>query len=736
MEKKEYYLQKHFGYSSFKKGQEDIINSICENKDSLAIMPTGAGKSICYQLPAIIAEGITIVVSPLISLMKDQVDSLIQLKIPAAYINSSLNENQISKALTYAKDLKYKIIYVAPERLLSTEFLNFAKSVDIYMVTVDEAHCISRWGQDFRPSYLDITKFIDELSNNGKRPIVSAFTATATTTVKEDIASILKLNNPNIVMTGFNRENLYFEVSKPNNKLTALLNFLEDYKSQSGIIYCSTRKIVEETYEELKKSGFKVAPYHAGLPDETRKTNQDDFIYDRTQIIVATNAFGMGIDKSNVSFVVHYNMPKDIESYYQEAGRAGRDGSSAKCTMFFCNQDIQTNRYFIEKNELEDKDLINKEYEKLNDMIAYSTSNECLRNYILNYFGENVSENCGCCSNCNSEFEILDITEDAKNIIECIKSLRTSYGAVMISQIISGERIQKIIDLKLNESKFYKISNKTTKFIRDIISFLILEGYIIQTQSQYPVLELCDKSYDILNSNTTINMKVQKHTENLNGNSNTSNSSYLLNNLDNNTKDLYEELSALRRKISNEKSIAPFIVFSNHSLIDMCIKLPIDLNMFESISGVGQAKLEEFGEEFVRVISNYCEKNNIKGNVEVKSNSDIKNPDDYDITIPFSEEPVNIAIIVKRINNLFIEQYNKNLTPVKLADWLVSKGYLELIKEDGKSFKNPTEKGLSNGIFTEKRTRPEGEIYTINIYNYEMQKFIIDNIKEIITTCC
>lgn len=399
-------LKEYFGYDTYRKGQEGLIDAILAGRDVLGIMPTGAGKSVCYQIPALMLSGITLVISPLISLMKDQVESLNQAGIHAAYLNSSLNYRQYLTALGYARQGRYKIIYVAPERLATTEFLAFAMSADISMVSVDEAHCVSQWGQDFRPSYLRIVDFIEQLP---KRPVVTAFTATATAAVREDVIRILKLQKPMVMTTGFDRKNLFFQTEKPKNKFQALLHYVEQFQGQSGVIYCLTRKTVEEVCTKLVRAGYPATQYHAGLPDARRQKNQEDFIYDTKPIMVATNAFGMGIDKSNVRYVIHYNMPKNMEGYYQEAGRAGRDGELSRCILFYGPKDIVTNRYFIEHNnrnmELGEKEqaLIQKrDEERLQQMISYSNTKKCLRTYILNYFGEAGPDNCGSCSNCTA----------------------------------------------------------------------------------------------------------------------------------------------------------------------------------------------------------------------------------------------------------------------------------------------------------------------------------------------
>lgn len=417
-------LRKYFGYSTFRKGQEEMVDCLLSGRDALGIMPTGAGKSICYQVPALLMQGITIVVSPLISLMKDQVNSLIQQGVKAAYINSSLNDLQYNKALQRAEMGCYKIIYVAPERLKSSRFINFSRCADISMIAVDEAHCVSQWGQDFRPSYLNINQFVSLLP---KRPIIGAFTATATDEVRKDILKILCLNSPKVVTTGFDRPNLFFSVIRPNKKNEQLLQIVKERVGKSGIIYCSTRKKVESVCDFLIKNGFSATRYHAGLSDAERIKNQDDFVYDRKMIMVATNAFGMGIDKSNVSYVIHYNMPKNIENYYQEAGRAGRDGQEADCILLFGLMDVQTCRYFIENTEEnpnltpEENELFKqKELERLKHMIFYCRTSGCLRKYMLNYFGDKTGDDCGKCSNCLTEFETVDVTVEVQKILSCI----------------------------------------------------------------------------------------------------------------------------------------------------------------------------------------------------------------------------------------------------------------------------------------------------------------------------
>lgn len=487
-------LKVYFGYDSYKPGQEEIIDSILAGKDVLAIMPTGSGKSICYQVPALLLPGITIVISPLISLMQDQVKALNEAGIKAGYINSSLTESQISTVYARALDGAYKILYVAPERLESYEFTNFVDKVGISMVTVDEPHCISQWGQDFRPSYLKIVDFIDGLS---KRPIVSAFTATATEEVKNDISCVLKLKDPKIVVTGFDRENLYFDVETIKKKDDYVLEYIKNHPEDSGIIYCATRKNVDALYELLSNAGIPVARYHAGMNNEDRKESQNDFIYDRSPVIIATNAFGMGIDKSNVRFVIHYNMPQSMENYYQEAGRAGRDGEPSQCILLFSAQDIMINKFLLDHKDFtdipyEDIELIRqRDAKRLQIMEGYCRTSGCLRNYILEYFGEKRNEPCDSCGNCHREFAEIDMTEDAKLVINCVWETKGRYGLNIILGTLLGANRARLKELGTTEYKTYgALKSRSESELRLLISQLLLDGYLYQTADKYSVIRL------------------------------------------------------------------------------------------------------------------------------------------------------------------------------------------------------------------------------------------------------
>ena len=615
-------LKTYFGYDSFREGQTEIIDTILSGRDALAIMPTGAGKSLCYQVPALLLPGITLVVSPLISLMQDQVKSLNEAGIHAAYINSSLTEGQINKALSFAARGVYKIIYVAPERLETASFLSFALHTPISMVTVDEAHCISQWGQDFRPSYLKIIDFVEQLPGN---PIISAFTATATEVVKNDIARILKLKNPNIVVTGFDRENLYYQVEHLTGKQKDIFiqNYIETHPNESGIIYCATRKNVDTLYEKLLKQGVSVTRYHAGMSNDIRKKSQDDFIYDRAQVVIATNAFGMGIDKSNVRFVIHYNMPQSMENYYQEAGRAGRDGEPAKCILLFSTQDVMISKLLLGSKDFEGMDFQEIEQVKHQDsrrlqlMEGYCMTTSCLRNYILEYFGETTHQPCDNCGNCHQEFEELDMTLDAKWVVGCITEMRGRYGQALVIGTLLGSKKARLKDIGATSYNCYgQLENRTEADLWLLISQMIRMGYITQTEGEYSVLKAGNIA-DLQNKNTKIIIKkfkekekistTKKHktpfkkdsfsasTESSSTDSTATNSSH--------NSALFEALRQLRLQIAKEESVPPYIVFTDRTLIDMCSKLPQNEDEMLNVSGVGQNKLKKYGQRFLQEIS-------------------------------------------------------------------------------------------------------------------------------------
>ncbi len=590
-------LKKYFGYSSFRDGQEELVNALLAGRDVLGIMPTGAGKSLCYQIPAIIMNGITLVISPLISLMKDQVNALVQQGVSAAYLNRSLTEAQYRKALSNSANGKYKIIYVAPERLETSSFLWFALNADISLIAVDEAHCVSQWGQDFRPSYLNISSFISKLD---RRPVIGAFTATATEEVKNDIIRLLKLNDPVKVTTGFDRPNLYFSVLRPQNKSAKLLELIKERKDKSGIVYCSTRKKVEEVCELLNNNGISATRYHAGLNDDERVKNQDDFVYDRKTVMVATNAFGMGIDKSDVRFVIHYNMPKNIESYYQEAGRAGRDGVDADCILLYAKADVSTCKYFIENIEdnaelsQEQKDFFKqREEERLKQMVFYCTTSDCLRGYMLKYFGDEYKGSCGKCSNCLTEFETADVTVEAQKILSCIIRTGQNYGVKMISDVLRGVSSDRITRAGLDrQSTFGIMKDVRATEIRYIIEKLEEQDYIISIGAGKPVLHVTEMSYPVLRGNAGVKIRKAKQLK----------SKALKTEVYDVDRELFDALKIVRMNFAKKKGVPAFVIFSDATLADMCRIMPTTEAEFLSVSGVGANKLEKYGEAFLNVI--------------------------------------------------------------------------------------------------------------------------------------
>lgn len=741
-------LKQYFGYEAFRDGQESIIGELLEDRDVLGIMPTGAGKSICFQVPALMKQGITIVISPLISLMQDQVKALNQAGVSAAYINSSLSQMQIEKALYYAAQGRYKIVYVAPERLLTEGFLAFAQQVEVAMLTVDEAHCISQWGQDFRPSYAQIPQFLSMLP---KRPTVSAFTATATKQVKEDVIRLLELKNPFVLVTGFDRENLYFEVKQSSSKMSDLLTFLADKKDLNGVIYCATRKNVESVCEELQEAGWSAAKYHAGLSQTIRQDNQNDFIYDRIKIMVATNAFGMGIDKSNVNFVVHYNMPKDIESYYQEAGRAGRDGAPAHCLLLYSAQDVITQQWMIEngrdmtyESEEMERELKERDYKRLKEMTFYSTTNQCLRQYILRYFGEEVDTFCGNCGNCDTKFETIDVTIEAKHIIECVKQIQERFGKVMIIDVLRGSKTARVLQFGFEQLPAYGTCSASANRLRTILDHLILKKYLMQTDEQYSVIKLTERSEELLDGAIVLEMQIAEEREV------TKRKVNVAKGVPEERVALYTQLRTLRGELANKERVPAFMVFGDATLIDMCQKLPATLAQFANVSGVGKKKQEKYGPQFIGEIVQFCEENNIilvedeieddskkakssktKSAKSSKSKSaTIVRPTEEMIDkmideIEITEKLASISDINKRINEVLLAYDCTKTSAIKLGDWLVNQGYLSVVVTETGNQKVPTELGYSKGIVQEGRYA-RGNTYQINMYPEEMQQLIVE----------
>lgn len=607
-------LKKFFGYDSFRQGQETIIDALSDGRDVFGIMPTGAGKSLCYQVPALMLEGITLVVSPLISLMKDQVGALNAAGVHAAFLNSSLSAGQYRKALELARAGRYKIIYVAPERLLLPEFLEFARHSCISMVTVDEAHCVSQWGQDFRPGYLKIAEFIRALP---MRPAVGAFTATATREVREDILAALQLESPVTVATGFDRENLFYKVSAGTEKFAEVMAYLRAHPTESGIIYCLTRKTVEEVCERLRQNGILATRYHAGLSDGERRQNQDDFLYDASPVMVATNAFGMGIDKSNVRFVIHYNMPQNIESYYQEAGRAGRDGEAANCILLYAPQDVVMNQFLIEREtehdvltKEEQKLVKERDKERLKQMAFYCTTNACLREFVLRYFGEYTTNYCGKCSNCLTEFEEIDVTETVQAIAACVKGCGQRFGMTVIVDTLRGSQSAKLKQNGMAGNACFGTLREVPAYrIRQVMQYAIRQGWLRVTEETYPVVRLTEQSQEVFDK-APIFMKAAKEQEKKSGSARSGRSGKKQHAQPYADVDyaLFEELRKLRLQIAREEQIPPYIVFSDKSLRDMSARKPQNASDFLKVNGVGEQKCKKYAELFLARIREQTKK--------------------------------------------------------------------------------------------------------------------------------
>jgi len=747
-------LKQYFGYDRFREGQEELIDSILAGRDTFGIMPTGSGKSLCFQIPALMQEGITLVISPLISLMKDQVAALNQAGIHAAFLNSSLTPNQYYKALTYAREGRYPIIYAAPERLLTDEFLDFAGKARINMVAVDEAHCVSQWGQDFRPSYLKITEFVKNLPN---RPVISAFTATATKEVREDVIDILLLRDPTVISTGYDRPNLYLGMQAPQDKYTTLKNFMECHPGQCGIIYCLTRKLVEEVCEKLRRDGFSATRYHAGLSDAERRGNQDSFIYDKSLIMVATNAFGMGIDKSNVRYVIHYNMPKNLESYYQEIGRCSRDGEPGECILFYSGQDVVTNQFFIDNNQdNQELDPVTREIvrerdrERLRKMTFYCFTNECLRDYILRYFGEYGSNYCGNCVNCLSQFETADVTDIAKGLIGCVESCRQRYGANVIIDTVHGANTAKIRNYRMDQNPYYSELAKVPAYkLRQVMNHLMLNEFLAITNDEYAIVKLTEKSRAVLMNDEAVVMKMakeQEHPAKVKEEKKTKKSKLsgvsgaLLSETD---EALFEILRTLRMEIAKEEKVPPYIVFSDKTLVHMCVVKPGTKTEMLSVSGVGEFKYEKYGERFLECMKeeygDLGERDTVNEELVVKpiiakKASARKNKTEFVMTKELEEqihysERTSMSDFVGQINDLRDEGVMKRLLIKTVEQKLIEAEYFEIRLTNGIPFKRLTEKGMGFGIEAEPRMSEKGTEYDVFFYSEKAQRTMVQKLQ-------
>lgn len=578
-------LKQYFGYDEFRPGQKEIIQKVIDQENVLGIMPTGSGKSICYQLPSLLVDGLTVVVSPLISLMKDQVDAANQLGIPATFINSSLDGYETARRFQEIDRQQYRLLYIAPERFIMPDFIQAMNRWNVCMIAIDEAHCISQWGHDFRPSYLQMAKQLDQLPN---RPVIVALTATATIQVAADIKRLLKIPDGNHIQTGFGRENLRFQVVKDQKKEQYLVEYLKINKNQSGIIYAATRKEVDRIYHLLKKFGFSIGRYHGGLKENERTAMQEAFLYDRLQLIVATNAFGMGINKSNVRFVIHYQIPGSLEAYYQEAGRAGRDGLSSEAILLFAPQDIQVQKFFIQQSQREEEQK-QKEYEKLKAMTEYAYIESCLQQYILNYFGE-TSSPCNRCGNCLDDREIVEVTTQAQMVLSCLKRMGENYGKQMLMKVLAGSKEQKLRALGFERLSTYGLmKNQSQKETMQLIEYLISNGYLLTVNGEYPILKVTERGIQVLKGQEAVYRKEPKKVQQLS---------------DEETDTLFEVLRELRTDLASEAGVPPYVVFSDSTLKEMSRIRPSSRLEMLQIKGVGQSKLDKYGEAFLSRIKN------------------------------------------------------------------------------------------------------------------------------------
>ncbi|UOK44017.1 DNA helicase RecQ [Bacillus tropicus] len=581
-------LASYFGYSSFRRGQDETIKNVLDGKDTVCIMPTGGGKSICYQIPALVFEGTTLVISPLISLMKDQVDTLVQNGISATYINSSISIAEANQRIQLAKQGHYKLLYVAPERLDSMEFVDQLIDMKIPMIAIDEAHCISQWGHDFRPTYLHIHRILDYLP---EKPLVLALTATATPQVRDDICNTLGINQENTIMTTFERENLSFSVIKGQDRNAYLADYIRQNQKESGIIYAATRKVVDQLYEDLMKAGVSVSKYHAGMSDNDRNEQQELFLRDEVSVMVATSAFGMGIDKSNIRYVIHYQLPKNMESYYQEAGRAGRDGLDSACILLYSSQDVQVQRFLVDQSTGESR--FSNELEKLQNMTDYCHTEQCLQSFILQYFGEEPKEDCGRCGNCTDDRESIDVTRESQMVLSCMIRTNQRFGKQMIAQVLTGSKNKKVIEFNFHTLPTYGLlSNRSVKEVSEFIEFLISDELIAVEHGTYPTLKVTEKGKEVLLGKENVLRKERVETRQI-------------------VQDhpLFEVLREVRKEIAQGEGVPPFVIFSDQTLKDMCAKMPQSDSELLTVKGIGEHKLVKYGSHFLQAVQHFIDEN-------------------------------------------------------------------------------------------------------------------------------
>ncbi len=733
-------LQEHFGYRSFREGQEALIDAILAGRDVFGVMPTGGGKSLCYQIPALLLDGLTLVVSPLISLMKDQVAALKEAGIPAAFLNSSLTAAQQREALRRAELGAYRLIYVAPERLLTDGFLRFAETQHISLLAVDEAHCVSQWGQDFRPNYLDIATFVSSLP---RRPVIAAFTATATAQVGTDIVQLLELCDPLRLITGFDRPNLYFDVRRERNKLAWLEDYLSSRREESGIVYCATRKTVEQVCENLKASGFAATRYHAGLEDAERRKNQEDFAYDRAAVMVATNAFGMGIDKSNVSFVIHYNMPKNIESYYQEAGRAGRDGAPADCILLFSPGDVITAEYLIENGNDRDQlpeelreELLKRDRKRLQQMKHYCNTAGCYRAALLDYFGEAHKPTCSNCGNCLNEKELLtgetaeeNITVEAQKILSCVRRVerqnRFGLGETMIVRILTGSRDKKLLERKYDQLPTYGIMRDTNRnLLHEYVQALVKQGYLIRPPGEYEVLKTAEGADGVLFRGEQV---LWRHAVSRPSSMQVRSPSV------GTPAELTCLLQQLRVSLALRSHVPSYIIFSNATLNDLVERRPTTMEALLQVKGFGEQKALKYGADILAVITKWCAMQPQKASKNAKAKKTPQLPlqlrPDQLARYEIAPEGISMTEFARRVSALKDENQPGELTGRQLSDRLLAEGYLsETVAESERPRRFAAPAGEQVGIRMETRTRETGEFFTMVTLTEQAQRWLIDRL--------